>query len=246
MPDYGYVDSDKALHDLLLANKPEGAVHDSDSCEFCQESTSGQQVVSTQGGVPDVSTVTQEDISKAVEAAVAPLNEELDTLRKFKADVESSEAAQAQQAKIEEAETKAEELQNKLDESVIEATEAKKSYEDLVAWLEAEAEAKAEAERIEAVKAERVEKVRELNLFKDSYIEENADRYAAMSEEAFETAVADWKAAAEAKKEDEGSEEELPTSTAFVATRDDAGETKKSHLSVMRLRNEGHNLRKIR
>ena len=237
----------KVVHDLLMAVKPDDAVHDSVSCQFCQE-TSGQTVTSTdQGGVLNVSEITQTDIDRAVSEAVAPLNEELAALRKFKVDIESSEAAQAVEEKIAAAEAKAADLQEQLDAAEIKATEAQTQYEQLLAWLQEEAVKAEEAERIEALRVERVAAVKALKIFSEDYVEANAGRYAEMDEAAFESAVEDWKAIAAARTETDDTEEEtLPKSTVFTATRDDDGQSK-SNLSLIRqFRSEGVDLRRVR
>lgn len=235
------------MHDLLLSVKPEGAVHDSTSCAWCSATaleTNGPD--RTEGGVLDVS-ITQEDIDKAVLAAVGPLQSELEALRKFKAEIESTDAAKAAEAAIEAAKAEAAELQTKLDAATIEATEAKTKHDEFVAWLTAEAEKAEHEAQIAALRDERVEAVKALEVFPDTYVEENANRYAEMTPEVFEAAIADWKAIKATKSSDEGEEQELPAKTTFVATRDDDGKAKTSHLrEVMRLRNEGVDPRRIR
>lgn len=235
------------MHDLLLSVKPDGAVHDATACKFCQATDNER----TEGGVLDVS-ITQEDIDKAVAAAVAPLQTELEALRKFKAEAESTDAVNAAReearAEVEAAQQALAEAQAKLDAATIEATEATAKYDNLVAWLTAEAERVEQEAQIAALREERVEAVKALKVFPDEYVEENAQRYAAMDAEAFEALMADWKAVkatqTSSKKEEE---EELPSTTTFVATRDDDGKPKASPMrEVMRLRNEGVDLRRIR
>lgn len=231
------------MHDLLLSVKPDAAVHDATACAFCQATDGTER---TEGGVLDVS-ITQEDLDKAVAAAVGPLQTELEALRQFKAEIESTDAAKAAEAAIEMAKAEAAELQGKLDATTIEAAEANTKYENLVAWLAAEAEKAEQEAQIAALRDERVEAVKALKLFPDEYVEENSRRYAEMTPEVFEATMADWKAV-KATKSVEGEEEETTTvQTAFVATRDDDGKPKTSHLrDVMRLRNEGIDPRRIR
>jgi DNA repair exonuclease SbcCD ATPase subunit len=234
------------MHDLLLSVRPDGAVHDATACIWCSPVQATDDSDRTEGGVLDVS-ITQEDLDKAVAAAVAPLQTELEALRKFKADVESTDAAKAAEQAIEEAKAEAAELQGKLDAATIAATEANTKYEDLLAWLAAEAEKAEQEAQIAALRDERVEAVKALKLFPEEYVEENAQRYAEMPAEIFEASVADWKAVKAAKATEESEDSELPKQTTFVATRDDDGKPKASHMrEVMRLRHEGIDPRRIR
>ena len=233
------------MHDLLLSVKPDGAVHDATACKWCSSTVQATDTNRTEGGVLDVS-ITQEDLDKAVAAAVGPLQTELEALRQFKAEVESTDAAKAAEAAIEAAKAETADVQQKLDAATIEATEAKSKLDEFVAWLNAEAEQAEKEAQIAALRDERVEAVKALEVFPDEYVEENAQRYAEMTPEVFEACVADWKAVKAAKAE-ASTEEEQPSKTAFVATRDDDGKSKKSHLAeVMRLRNQGIDPRRIR
>ena len=238
------------MHDLLLSVKPDGAVHDATACQWCTpvvQATDGTD--RTEGGVLDVS-ITQEDLDKAVAAAVTPLQTELEELRKFKAEAESTDAVNAAReelrAEVEAAKVAAEELQQKLDAATIEATEAKTKHEEIVAWLQAEAE-RVEAEaQVAALRDERKQAVTALELFPEEYVEENAQRFAEMSPEVFEATMEGWKVIKASKSDESKKDDELPKTTVFAATRDEDG-TKTSHLrEVMRLRHEGVDLRRIR
>lgn len=245
------MDSER-LHDLLLRCKPEETVHDPEQCILCTTPATGQLTDHTEGGVLDVST--QEDIDKAVSAAVAPLQAEIESLRKFKAEVDATDAVEAareeSREKIEAAEALVVELQEKLDAATIEAKDSTTKYEEVLAWLDAEAnEAQRKAE-IEALREERTEAVKALDLFPEDYIVENSQRYAEMPEDAFEAALADWKAVKAASekqddKTDQDDDEKIVTS--FTATRDEDGVGPKSNLrDVMRLRQQGIDPRRIR
>lgn len=247
--------SNKVIHDLLLEVKPETAVHAKDACPYCTpaaaQAASGQNPDSTGGGAPDVTTITQEDLDNAVKAATAPLQQELDELRNFKAEVESTDAVRALQEQVEAKEAEKADLQQKLDAANVEINETKSQHDDLVAWLNAEASKAEQEAAIAALRDERSQKVRELEIFDETYIEENAQRFAEMDEEAFEAALVDWKTAKEAAKASKGKTGETPdptkTQTAFTATRDDDGIVPKSQLSgVMGLRNAGVDVRGIR
>lgn len=188
---------------------------------------------------------TQEDVNKAVADATAALKTELDELRKFKAAADSEDAAKAFQEQVESAKAEVAELQQKLDAATIEANDSKTKHEELLAWLEEEA-VKAEREvELARLRDERAEAVRQLDVFPAEYIEQNAERFAAMEAEVFEAAVADWKAAAVAtrgEKKDKG--EELPPATSFTATRKE--EVSGSALkAVLDLRRQGIDPRRV-
>jgi chromosome segregation ATPase len=216
----------KDMHDLLLSVKPDGAVHDATACDWCSPVIQAtDETDRTEGGVLDVS-ITQEDLDKAVAAAVASL--------------------QAHEAAVAAVEAEKADLQAKLDAANIEVNEWKTKHDEVTAWLAAEAEMAEKEAQIAALRDERVEAVKALQIFADDYVEENAQRYAEMTDEVFTASIADWKAI-KATKSSDGEEQELPTKTTFVATRDDDGKAKTSHLrEVMRLRNEGVDPRRIR
>lgn len=237
------------MHDLLLSVKPDGAVHDATACDWCSPVLATDGTERTEGGVLDVS-ITQEDLDKAVAAALAPLQTELDALRQFKAEAESTDAVNAARAEaqvaLDAAKAAQDELQIKLDAAIIEATEAKTKHDEFVAWLDAEAAKVEQEQQAAAIRDERVEAVKALELFPEEYVVDNADRYARMEQDAFEALLSDWQAV-KASKKDETVVETTTTPTAFVATRDDDGKPKVSAMrEVMRLRNEGVDLRKIR
>jgi hypothetical protein len=236
----------KDMHDLLLSVKPDGAVHDATACDWCSPVIQAtDETDRTEGGVLDVS-ITQEDLDKAVAAAVASLQAEVDALRQFKAEIESTDAAKAHEAAVAAVEAEKADLQAKLDAANIEVNEWKTKHDEVTAWLAAEAEMAEKEAQIAALRDERVEAVKALQIFADDYVEENAQRYAEMTDEVFTASIADWKAI-KATKSSDGEEQELPTKTTFVATRDDDGKAKTSHLrEVMRLRNEGVDPRRIR
>lgn len=106
-------------------------------------------------------------------------------------------------------------LQSKLDTATLEAEAAKKSHDDLVEYFEGEAAAIQAAAELEARKSERVAAVKEAASFPDEYLEANADRFAAMSDEQFEAALEDWKAIAPKGT----AKDDIPSTTAMTASR---------------------------
>lgn len=182
------------LHDSLLANLPEGATHEAESCPFCNPEGAVAASTNTdgtpKGGDMSDTTYTQEDLDSAVAEAVAtatgPLAEELADLKA---------AASEEQINTRIAEVRAE-LQAQVDQATAESTtaaaeaaQAKEAHDNLVTYLEAlKAEAEAQEEQAR-VKTERLDKIKEVASFKDEYVEANAERWAAMDEDAFSAMV---------------------------------------------------------
>lgn len=192
----------KALHDLLLAGKPEGATHPAD-CPVCAITPAREEAT--------LKTYTEDELRAAIDAAVGDLRGELDTFR-------ASQEAQAVEARITKAVTEAteplstqvSELQAKLDASVLE-TAAEKAKADA---LEAEKVAAAEAATVAARKDERLTKVKEVANFPEAYLDSNADRFAAMSDEEFEARLEEYRQIAVKATGTDG----LPLKTALKAT----------------------------
>lgn len=207
----------KDFHDSLLESYPERP-HDRSDCPLCASENGMSSPV--EGG--DMSkTYTQEELDAAVTAALEPVQKSLEEL---KAGMEQSEVEARFSQEKAELEASIADLQAQLDSAVLKASEAEKRYDDLVAMLEeatAAAEAKAEAAaRMEA----RLARVNEVASFPEEYVAANAERWASMSDEDFETLVADW--AAIAKPKEEAAEEVVfPETTAMVASRSDAKPT---------------------
>lgn len=180
------MDSLKETHDKLLAEMPEGQEHDAANCVMCNETPSTNNP--TRGG--DMNTYTEDELTSAVKEALAPVQAELDTLRNSLAEGEVEERISAARAEVEAQVT---ELQASLDAAEIRATEAERSRDEIVAWLDAEAAAIAEAAELEARKADRKATVSEAGLFSDTHIEANLDRWVAMDDETFAQLVEGWK-----------------------------------------------------
>ncbi len=200
----------KALHDLLLAGKPEGATHPAD-CPICAIAPGPQEGA-------DLKTYTEDELRAAVEAAVGELRTDLDTFR-------ASQEAVAVDARITKAVTEATEplsakiteLQTDLDAAVL-ATAAEKARADT---LETEMMEAAEAAIYAARKDERLAKVADVAAFPQAYVEANAERFAAMSDEDFEARLDEYRQIASKSFGTEG----LPLKTGLKATTD-AGDGK--------------------
>lgn len=198
----------KELHDKLLEAMPEGANHPQD-CPICSAGDG-----TTCNHQSEVSMFTQEDMDAAVANAVTPLK---DTIADLQKKMEAEAAADAHASEKAELEAKINEFQVQLDKAVLDATSAKTEYDNLVAFLN-ETIAAAEAEEAQkAKKAGRVQKMKTY-AFSDEQVEERADRWAAMSDEEFDTYVSDLEAlGAKAVAEAEDAQTTLPTATAMTA-----------------------------
>lgn len=188
----------KERHDQMLAQKPDGVDHDAANCVFCNPESDIPQ-----GG--DMTTYTEEQLAAAIKEAVAPIQAELDALRASHAEDEVEARVSAVKSELE---AQIEELQRSLDAAEIKATSAESERDEVLAWLEAEAQAQAEAAEREARKSERLEVIKEAACFSDDHIERNIDRWVAMSDEDFTALVEDYKTLASASQ---ASRETLPT-----------------------------------
>ena len=224
----------KSLHDQLLLDQPEDASHEADSCEFCIATAEIASDQNNGGSVSD-KTYTEAEFTSAI-SEVAGLKAQL-------AELTAAAEASNIDAKIAEAvagsEAKAAELQSQLDAAVLEAEAAKAEHIALVTQIaETEAAATAAAE-LAARKDERLVQVKEHASFPDEYVEANADRFAAMSDEAFEAALADWKAIGVKAPIVDG----IPAVTAMTAARSTDGSNPLAE--VLGLRAQGVDTRTI-
>lgn len=228
----------KELHDEMLARKPTDASHDATRCMHCNGETASATASNGGTAVADAKTYT-EDEHAAVLAQV-------EALRTQVADLTKAAGASELDAKL--AEVKAEndakvaDLQASLDTAILEASTAKTELQETVAYLEAENAAKVEAEAASARKDERVSKVKEVASFPDEYLEANADRFAAMSDETFEAALADWAVVSKPGK----SKDALPAATAMTASASRSNSNDDNVLTeVLGLRGAGVDVRTI-
>jgi hypothetical protein len=180
------MDSMTEIHDKLLAEKPDDVEHDAANCAVCNETTNTTNP--SRGG--DMNTYTEDELTSAVKEALAPVQAELDTLRNSLAEGEVEERISAARAEVE---AQIAELQASLDAAEIRATEAERTRDEIVAWLDAEAAAVEEAAALEARKEERKSVVSAASLFSEAHIEANLDRWVAMDDETFGQLVEGWK-----------------------------------------------------
>lgn len=229
----------QALHDQLLLEKPEEASHDAAYCGFCLATVTAVTAenasdLTNGGSVSEPKTYTEAEFTSAI-SEVADLKAQL-------AELTLAAGASEVDAKVAEAvagvEATVAELQSKLDAAVLEAQAAK---DELAARIAAEAEAVAAAqaaEELAARKETRLAQVKEHASFPEDYLAENADRFAAMSDDDFEAALADWKVVA--AKPVSG---EIPAVTAMTAARTTDGSNPLKE--VFALRSAGVDTRSI-
>lgn len=207
---HGMAETVREAHDRLLAEKPDGASHNTTACSFCA-------VVSDHLEGAPVTTYTEDELRAAVDAAVGELRSELDA---FKASQEAAAVETRIATAVTEAKTPLEaqvaELQASLDAKVLEVQAEKARAEA----LEAEKVAAVEAAALEARREDRLTAVREVASFPEEYLVANADRFAAMNDDDFAARVEEWKQIA-VKTENEG----LPAKTALTATSESTTKT---------------------
>lgn len=199
----------RALHDRLLAEKPDDADHDETTCPLCGEEEPPE------GG--HVETFTPEQLQAAVDKAVAEATAPLQTKI---VELEASKEKEATSQQITDFETKIADLETKLDAAVLDATQAKEEKETLQKSWDDEKAAEEEAKTVAARKDERLAKVKEVACFPDEYVEQNADRFAAMSDEDWNARLDEWATLA---KKDPSDKDKIPSKTALTAARQETG-----------------------
>ena len=188
-----------ALHDELLASMPEGASHDTESCQWCSDPELAEVI---NGGDMSDATFTQEDldaaVSQAVDAATQSLKDQVADLRtdQEKAAVEAriAEVRAELEAEVEAANAALAEVESK-------ATAAEQAHADVVAWLAGEKESAERAAELATRAEERKAAVKEIASFSDEYLDANASKWAEWADDDFDTFVDGLKSAAEATRE---------------------------------------------
>lgn len=224
----------QTLHDKVLALKPADVEHNTveDPCPFCvkaevlKAAAEGTNTDETPKG-GSMSTFTQEEVdaavAEAVSKAVSPLQDRVNELETASKDTEVGSAVAAAVA---EKDAAIADLQTKLDDAEARAAAAETAKAEVDAWW-ADAIAAEEAAREIASKREtRVEELKDAKVFADEYVDEHADRFAAMADDDWAARMDEWKAVAAAK----ATEEKIPGYTGFQA-RDESGANTGSALS---------------
>lgn len=179
-----------------------------------------------------------EDEMTAILAQVADLESKLRELEG--AQHESAAGAKVAEAKAQ-FDAELSELNSKLDAAVLEAQAAKGEREAIVAYLASVKEDNERAAEIARIREERVARVKEVASFTDEYIADRAEAWAALSEEAFEATLADWKAISEKASKApevkaEKPESKIPAETAMAATSETNGSVLREVISGFRLK----------
>jgi hypothetical protein len=173
---------------------------------------------------------TREDVEAAVAAATTDLQKRLEELG---AQVRDTEVGQAVTEAVAAKETEVSELQSKLDAAEAARTAAEnKLSETETFWTEAIAAAN-EATQVAARRDERVTEAKKAGVLSDAYIDENANRFAAMSDEDFKSRLEEWRTiAAAAGTKSTG----IPAQTALAAARvaDDTPTSALSYIGDLR------------
>lgn len=188
----------RALHDELLAEMPEGASHDRESCQWCLDPEMAEV---TGGDMSEQTTFTKDEldaaVSQAVDAATKSLKDEVADLRtdQEKAAVEAriAEVRSELEAKVEAAEAAKTEAEAR-------ATAADEAREAVVSYLEGEKAAADAAAELATKAEERKAVVKEIATFTDEELDEKATAWAEMADEVFASYVEDLKSVAEATK----------------------------------------------
>lgn len=217
----------KILHDKLLAERPEGVTHEKDTCPLCviDSLKSEETINSPEGGnVSEGKTYTEAELDAKVEAATSGLNAKLAELEGSQRQSEVDQALNDAKA---EADAKVAELQAQLDSAVVEATTAKEEKVAIEEFWASAIEEETKNKEIAARKDSRLEKIAEVASLPEEYLEKNADRFAAMSDEDFNARLEEWKVIASK------TETTIPKRTALTAAREDGGNSNNNSGSML-------------
>jgi DNA repair exonuclease SbcCD ATPase subunit len=211
----------KAIHDQLLADMPEGAEHDEATCPMCALEV--EENTTPGGSMPE--TFTQEDLDAAVTAMSDTLQQRL---KELEAQVQESEVGRAVAQATEAKDAEISQLQQRIDAAEASRTAAENKLNEVEQfWVDAIATQQAASE-LDARKERRVTEAKQAGVFSDDYINENAERFAAMSDEDFSARLEEWRLIA-AKT---GESTPAPARTALAASA--SGQTPPaSNLSVV-------------
>lgn len=212
-----------AIHDFLLENKPADLEHVEEECPICQKAE-----INHQGG-GFMQTYTDEEV-QALLQKITELESEVAEFR-LAADRDQFEI-EIQKVK-QEAEEELASVKVQLDNLVLENANLKQEKADILIWLEAEVEAKAQEALLRERKEARLAVIEEVASFPEEYVQQNLERWVALDEGDFEALVADWKAIGNKSVDDE-----LPSVTAMTATSS-SGSSRSAVKEVLRFRYEG-------
>lgn len=201
------------LHDDLLANKPEGARHDTDICPFCVDKASqagsttsrnprdgdiapdvsGQksQHTNTEGGTSKtMSDISQETHDALLQKAVADATTTTEKALAAKTDEASTLAGKVETLEAEVATLKAD--NERLNKDLDTAQVTLKTAQDEVSSLKADIAKKDEDAAKADIASKRTEQVKNLGLFAEEYIGEKASAWAELSDEQWSDRLDEW------------------------------------------------------
>jgi hypothetical protein len=203
----------KCAHDALLAEKPDGVIH---TCSLCAD-TDHSEEDPVSGATAATYTQDQHSalVNDAVERATAALAAEKSAAEDRAASLESEHAELAEKLTALQARADVLEAEKAAAEAATEAVRAE--FADFKTTIVRAAE-------IEALKAERVNRIKAVNgsLPADFFTDERAGRWAQMAEEAFDALVADLTvvAAASSSGETTSVHEQARLTAAFSGGQD--------------------------
>lgn len=186
-------------------------------------------------------TYTETEFNEAVQAAVASaLTDAQNEITNLKDQVSNlTEAASEAEEKSEVAK-----IQADLDKAEVRVSAAEEKYNELVAYLQAEADAAAAAAELAEKRETRRAAMKEHTSLSDEKIEERLDLWVAMEDEAFEAHLEDLKALSAAKQTN--TNENASRETAMNNVRNEGGNTTASIAAdVFGARNRGVDIRNI-
>ena len=194
------------MHAELLAEKPEGAVHDSETCLFCLDRADAMPDLSQGEGdnsnksrdmggsedMPDQAQLSQEThdalVDKAVKDATAQANSELEVANTELATLR--EKSTALQGEVDTLKTDNARLNSELDTAQL----GLKTATDRATKLESDLATQVETARLAKVGVERLAQVKNLAIFTDDYATEKITDWASLTDDAWTSRVTEWKA----------------------------------------------------
>lgn len=228
------------IHNKLTELFPEDASHEEANRPFSNDNSYG-------GGdtMTETKTYTEDELSAAVEAALAPVKEAADAIKAQNETLESEIESLRAANEAEEVEDAVESAKAETDRAEARAAAAEQELAELKTWLDEQAELEEIATYLEDLKAERLEVVKEASALSDEYIEGRIDRWVAMSDDDFAALVEDLKVAASASESSSKSEEAPASETAMSNTRPENAEKSVSAKMIYAAAREGVDIRRL-
>jgi hypothetical protein len=176
----------KAIHDKMLETLPDGVVHQMAACRFCLADALDE---GDHGGAP-VTTYSQEELDRAVAAAVADANAEATKLKAAQAtaelDAKVAEVTAAKDAELAD-------LAKKVEAAELLAQTEKAAREAMETFLADEAAREAEEKELAARLETRLAEVAELQVpWTPEQIAAKAPAWAALTDEEWDSRKAEW------------------------------------------------------